>query len=405
MRRLGLLVLGGALWLLLAAVPVFADGGPHVANINNGTQGISADSCAGCHRAHTAQTDTLTLQEVPDLCLTCHGASGTGATTDVEDGIQYALASAGTRDGSIVLGALRGGGFVNAEIGSGDTYRISYSANHGGVPAVGFLSKVPVGTPAPVTSTHMNLDDPAALVTVWGNGADGSGAGGTSSLNCTSCHNPHGNGQYRILNPLPELADGSALESSMAGDVDVSDAPLPSSNDVRNYTVIQTQGGTGTLTASQVVTVPDYSSTAGDYLHRKVPWNSSSGANDAPNGQPATFNDQINAWCTQCHTRYASTGASATRTDDDIYTHEHSTAGTARGLACTTCHVAHGSNAQMTGTYSSDFPWPGNAAPASGDSRLLKIDNRGTCQACHDPTGTVSATSPPVGPAPSPLVP
>jgi hypothetical protein len=59
---------------------------------------------------------------------------------------------------------------------------------------------------------------------------------------------------------------------------------------------------------------------------------------------------------------------------------------------CTQCHVAHGSNAVMGGTYSSSFAYPvelGGAAISAPSSRLLKIDNRGTCQACHDATGTV----------------
>ena len=58
-RRLALLFAGGAVWLFLAAIPVLADGGPHVAAINSGVNGgLTADSCAGCHRAHTAQGAT-----------------------------------------------------------------------------------------------------------------------------------------------------------------------------------------------------------------------------------------------------------------------------------------------------------------------------------------------------------
>ena len=49
-----LLVAAGGLWLFLAAVPAFADGGPHVASMNTGVCCLTADSCAGCHRAHTA---------------------------------------------------------------------------------------------------------------------------------------------------------------------------------------------------------------------------------------------------------------------------------------------------------------------------------------------------------------
>ena len=55
MRRLMLLIAAASLWLFLAAVPALADGGPHVASVNSGVSSLTADSCAGCHRAHTAQ--------------------------------------------------------------------------------------------------------------------------------------------------------------------------------------------------------------------------------------------------------------------------------------------------------------------------------------------------------------
>jgi hypothetical protein len=148
---------------------------------------------------------------------------------------------------------------------------------------------------------------------------------------------------------------------------------------------------------SEVQAIAGYTSTAGDYFHRTVPWDpqvddtvigSSTGltSNDAPNGQPTTFNAQINAWCSQCHSRYlAGSGSYQTDSGDGIFTYRHTNTS---NKPCTTCHVAHGSNATMDGLYSSDFPYPDGAASAS--SRLLKIDNRGTCQACHDPTGTVA---------------
>ena len=67
---------------------------------------------------------------------------------------------------------------------------------------------------------------------------------------------------------------------------------------------------------------------------------------------------------------------------------QHRTRGES-GRSCTTCHVSHGSNAVMDGTYSSTFTYPDGAASAS--SRLLKVGNRGTCQLCHEPTGTATA--------------
>ena len=405
MRRWALLLAGGAVWLLLAAVPVLADGGPHVAAVNNGTGGINADSCAGCHRAHTAQAVPLLVEEEPALCLTCHGASSAGATTNVANGVQYTLASDGGR-GGVILGALRGGGFETAAIGSDQVSRYAYLSGS----SVRELSKVPVKTDGSgaiagqaVTSVHMDITAAPAPAVAWGNGAVSTSAspGGTMTLECTSCHNPHGNGQYRILNPIPGSGETNGTFTVAATAAPVTDAPAVSPGDVRNYTVIQTAGPSYLLTASQVAT-GGYANTTGDYFHRKVPWSSSSGGNDAPNGDPANFNTQITAWCSQCHTRYLST-AYDFDTGDSIYKYRH---GTSR-VACTTCHVAHGSNAQMTGFNSTHQAYPGGTSPtatAETDSRLLKIDNRGTCQACHDPTGTVTAGTY-VGPLPTPGVP
>ena len=406
MRRLMLLVAAGSLWLFLAAVPVFADGGPHVASVNNGTAGVNADSCAGCHRAHTAQGEYLLVESSASAsCLTCHGSTGLGATTDVENGVQYTLGTTEVRGGQ-VLGYLRAGGFVNARIGSNETVRIGYDRGGG---AISQLAKVPVRTAGsqPVTSVHIrNVQGvPGVADTIaWGNGPNTltPDAGPSVEVECATCHNPHGNGQYRILNPMPDPAETTPDQFvPAAADALVTDAALPGANDTRNYTIIQTLNGTGTLTASQVAGL-SLPATAGDYWRRRVPWNQSSGtSNDAPNGQSATFYSQISAWCLTCHTRYVSRGWDVEE-PDAVYKYRHTSAASSRN--CITCHVAHGSNAQMTGFNSATMDFPGGLNAPVGDSRLLKIDNRGTCQACHDPTGTIVAGQQ-VGPTPVPLVP
>ena len=125
MRRWTILLAGAGVWLFLLAVPAFADGGPHIASVNNGTMGLTSDNCAGCHRAHTAQAEYLLKEEVPDLCLTCHGTGTLGATTDVEEGVQYAPATDGSRNTSTVLGALRAGGYLYAHIASASGARVA----------------------------------------------------------------------------------------------------------------------------------------------------------------------------------------------------------------------------------------------------------------------------------------
>jgi hypothetical protein len=209
----------------------------------------------------------------------------------------------------------------------------------------------------------------------------------------------------------------------------VSDSPIDPDGDAtdgienptKNYTVIQRRGTTPTnpltflLYARDVVSA-GYGPTTGDYFHRFVPWNQApSGTNglDAPNGRPSSFNLQINNWCLACHTRYLSSDPNTPRQDasgneDMVFRYQHQT--TTNGqTVCTTCHVGHGSNATMDSPYSRAFPYPDDPtadppAITSDSSRLLKVDNRGTCQLCHDPTNSARVGTY-TGPSPSPGVP
>ncbi len=422
MRRFALLLAGGALWLFLAALPTLADGGPHAMAQNSGSSTLTADGCAACHRAHTAKglyllNDASASVSIDNYCTTCHGAGGTGATTDVMTGIQYAVGTSTVRAVSPQLGALRGGGFQQARIDSSNAVRASYLSTRG----TSFVSKVGVTTPTAVTSAHIALSGVTGLEPqnkVWGNGT--TGAGPVVDLECTTCHNPHGNGQYRILRPVPALsatvgtfaATNTALTSVVADDAANLAAVVSPGTDARNYTVIQANplGGRYLLASQVAAGEPDtFTNTAGDYFHRKVPWNSisSTGTQDAPNGDATNFNSQINTWCLQCHSRYLSTGWDV-NTGDPTFTYRHSQT---KDKSCLTCHVAHGSNAAMNGTNTSNFPYP-DGTTKTNSSRLLKVDNRGTCQLCHEPTTTVIATTgtpgapnPITGTWPSPVVP
>jgi Doubled CXXCH motif (Paired_CXXCH_1). len=378
---------------------------------NNGTSGIKADGCASCHRIHTSKSPTgflLVSSEttITNYCRSCHGAIGAGASTDVDTGVQYALG--GITRTSTTIGALRGGGFVEARIGSATAYRLV--SNTGGVSN----SKVPVGATQPVTSAHLAIaSGVTAKNVVWGNGSLGTaGAGPTlaNEMECTACHNPHGNGNYRILNGIP---NAGAPQPNASSAVNVTDATFDPAR-TRNYTVIQVAGTPGTestylLYADQVLGT--YDPLSGDYFHKNVPYTGSTyydGPNARPNTSvnsstgygytdPAGFNVQMTNWCAQCHTRYmAASGSRSTYSGDAIFAYRHTTA---KNRTCSTCHVAHGTNAVMNQnpalgtTYSANVPYP-NGTPAAGDSRLLKVDNRGTCLLCHDPTSGSAVVAP-----------
>jgi hypothetical protein len=149
-------------------------------------------------------------------------------------------------------------------------------------------------------------------------------------------------------------------------------------------------------------------------------------------GQSTRWRQQITAWCSTCHSRYntqqpgagstavtttnpadntstnlpggvlggpfANGGSYNTDSGDAIYKFRHGT----QNRQCTMCHVAHGSDAVMdtdpttTGAqgFAGNYPYPDSTPSAS--SRLLKVNNRGTCQQCHDPTGTITWNSAPI---------
>jgi predicted CXXCH cytochrome family protein len=424
-RRAALLFAGATIWLFLLAIPAMADNGPHVAGQNStALQG----SCAGCHRAHSGQAPYLVKAAMPTLCYSCHGAGGAGATTDVQDGVAYAATStthAGTLDASggtsvslaSVSGALRGGGFQYALINTNPGAVLADSNRTIGVLSAG----------AATTSSHSVDGTP---VTMWGAGALGTPGVGTANvdLTCASCHDPHGNGQYRILKPLPDDATtGTAAVK-----------------------IIDATAGT-----SMVYTTTNYGVLGEMAADPNTPLNpdgSSLQYDTAAKTYTGTFLEASSRWCATCHTRYMSYAGSAGNksftaagTVDSVYKYRHAVrdivdpatngapttgvinpasgssqlkggatigplvssgtgysyttrgiavSGTASGLnsaaaagdllttsapRCITCHVAHGSDAAV-GTFASTGT---SLVTGTLDSALLRLDGRGVCQNCH----------------------
>jgi predicted CXXCH cytochrome family protein len=317
MRKAALIgILAGVSLALLAltgggAQVASADAGPHVATGSDATP----DKCAGCHRIHTGQNEYLlkdagTLEE---FCYSCHGIGGPGSDLAAQEGALYGSPSGPPYGTGSIVGALRSGGFDFAMIDTDD----------GTADQIGALA-------APVASQSWHTTDGTAG-TLWGNGAIDSGAGPSYTLDCASCHDPHGNGQYRILRTVPT--------GSGAAPVAVPDQPDPKT----------------------------YSTT--NYLYPSGPVSSTT----------------MSSWCATCHTRYWANASPPTNSGDDIYAFRHRSDGSSN-RGCTTCHASHGTNALMTGLYSSTVEWPGGGSGTTdlNNSRLLKMDNRGICIKCHD---------------------
>jgi hypothetical protein len=335
----------------------------------------------------------LLKQQQVDLCFSCH--DGTASSLNVKNG-KYGAD-----------GGLRGGGFFNAIMDTnGDAVLAPVSG--------------------PTTSTH-SVDGSAQ--TIWGGGLPSSGLGTADvELSCANCHNPHTQqsgtvaatdvsgtlvGTYRMLRPRPEggynngggaLVDyGNGIPVTPATPVNPADPayawnPLAGWNAVSlpddptdtytySYALKSTTGGYGIPTrAGQYKNVAYASSGAG--------W-----VGDAWTTGTTTLRSyqrsKLSLWCGLCHTRYVTDREVGTwynnpypdaTNPDPTFTYRHSSDLTGRN--CFSCHVVHGSSAQMDG-YAGvvELPkLPGDAdviPDAANNSRLLQIDGRGICYQCH----------------------
>jgi predicted CXXCH cytochrome family protein len=346
--------------------PAQADNGPHKSSaLAAGTTGAittAAGRCASCHRAHTAKAEYLLKQAQPQLCYSCH--DGTVATTNVIDG----------NDGG--TGALRGGGFANARIASGAASKTMGALD----PVTGRIATSGQTIPAlavGVATTSKHQIDGVTAGTAWGNGASGQ-LGKSLTLECGSCHDPHGNGNFRILRPIP---------------VDSGYAP----REIKAAVVASAAGVTPVVLAQPAVMSPVTGIKIPDAVAKVYTTTNYwlSGDTNVPADPTATLTGSIKAgdvpadgyinnvanWCTTCHTRYlAGSGSYKTNSGDATYTYKHRSDANYKGSApnCITCHVSHGSNASAGGGL-----MPGDT-PAGADSRLLRVDNRGTCSMCHN---------------------
>ncbi len=268
------------------------------------------DACAACHRAHTATSPITwtdgggadksalligdpTETQIRDWCYTCHGNSGSGAATDVQDGI-YDSAELPNNEGTNYATTqsedqtiLNGGGFDRLD-GAGGAY----------------------------TSSIHQVDGVTTTLVAWGGTADKGGStnesantGGTReggdmmSLDCADCHDVHGSSNYRILlDETNELTSGG-YAGDFKNDVDPDPTPWVISNEV-GYP----NGVAGDLgwrlhrSADDYGYEPDY--TEARYA-RPV-------GNDTDKG--------ISGWCASCHTEYntvSSSGQAAYDSDDD----------------------------------------------------------------------------------------
>jgi hypothetical protein len=325
------------------------------------------------------------------------------------------VAATNVVDGNDGATGLRAGGFNNAQIGSGlatkdmgatDAATGRTATLNQTIPNLPVLATTAGGN---TTSKHQ-IDGNTAGV-AWGNGLADTTVGKSLTLECGSCHDPHGNKNYRILRPIP-TDSGMAIQqikAAVAYKAAVIANPLAVPPVVGSPEVL---AAAAVMTPATGINIPD--ATAKVYTTTNY-W--LSGDSNVPVDATATLTgtkkatdlaadgyiNNVSNWCTTCHTRYLAgsgsykTALAGTGTLTEVgqtpkvnvdvnFTYRHRSDANYKGGAanCITCHVTHGSNASVTSSAVAGGLNPGDTAAAAGDSRLLRVDNRGTCSMCHN---------------------
>jgi predicted CXXCH cytochrome family protein len=417
MKKLLFAVVLGLLLIAAFATVALADNGPH------GNFAADTDACASCHRAHTAQGADYLLKssDVYLLCTNCH--DGTGAYTNVVNGVYEnavipALAAPYGTQGDKGQG-LFGGGFENAAMDTTRTLVNGYVA--GAYPL-----------PAAVTSHHDT--DTGTAGTVWGSG-DLNSVDGTFALECTSCHDPHGkagrvggvsNGSpiasYRLLRFNPTGSNGfettgnsaayftnaGVTQAGATGGVYVADVATKwytvNTDSTIDSSVVAYRKRGGTPWWAYINMPGDYAGRT--YIYQRPAFAVVAGtaatassqiscspvANGAAldtsctySGANGTFNNtvpmgQLGYWCATCHDRYlAGSAGRTTASGDSTYMFRHASVGSVG--SCVACHTSHGATSVMS-TFAAGETL-NTAAGLTGNTNMLKLDNRALCADCH----------------------
>jgi len=333
MRRFWLIATLAALFVLLLGGVAMAGAGPH--------QGPgfpqNTDACAGCHRAHTAVHSSILKAGATfyDFCTSCH--DGTGANTNVVNGVFVGtITTWGTQSYGTAGAGLNAGGFSQAKPYTGRSGR--------------------TGTSAAVTSKH-NVESDTDTYTAWGGG--NTGPGYTMPLRCVNCHDPHGTSDYRILKDDPNPGNG------------YNPGPILSNETTPNFTSIQYKSGQSAWCVdchTQYLTMqgtrPESDPVTGSQ--------NTAGTYDAGDGQGAKvrYRHPVNATIGTAKANNLNTHIQLPA-DQGTYNADIQPGDQ---VQCLTCHQAHGTSATMSSI--------ATVAPAN-DSALLRLDNRGVCQDCH----------------------
>lgn len=344
-----------------AALPITS--GPH------GRFTTNTNGCGRCHQLHRAPTQrlirfnvTISNNPIYDVCTYCHSFNGQ-STYDVKDGMIW-----DTNDGKRY--ATNGGGFERMLVveGKAPVATLTKASSSHRVAASGTLN-------GDGTYTYIRYNAPGGYVETLPSND------GHVELKCSSCHQPHGTANSRLL-----------LTQVLSKDSSGNNLWRPTSS-----------GGTKVIVK---VTNPFADETT-------------------------QYNEEIATFCGACHYDYVSSNASSKSGYYDATKYRHKmkmgpdsglnniasndgtfgynsgkmilplasigndgNSGTAANtVICLTCHYAHGTFARVDGikTYddlSLNSTTKLNTTGSFETPKNLRLDNRGVCQNCHNRTAS-----------------
>jgi len=325
----------------------------HSADVNNaglyGTQRThgnfqnNTNACSNCHSTHNGQNEMLLMKEGDkDLCLSCH-------------------------DGTM--------GFYNVESPSGAGVFDFDTNGHTSVSMHNVSADIQIGT-AP--GAYKNTS--------------------TAELECSSCHNPHGSANDRLLT---EKVNGATFATSIVGGVPTA---VPTGNSTiklkltedPNFAAVNAATGPNGVkitTSAGPVTTATYGGQYGDVYYSQFcgachddyfgKRNTGTSTNPAPGKASASD---------------ATVPASYGHNNLTYGKYSHTTNSDKQGRNCAACHYAHGTDADQTmmdalGMKATDYvtnkSWTSQQAAdymkdvTPGGSALKKFTNKAVCFACH----------------------
>ncbi len=414
------------LFVALALIALTALVVPTVASANfaiHGNYVSDTDACAGCHRAHTSVSSITwdgkgtersallvsSATKMSEFCYACHDATGQGADTNVQEGV-YEGTLYGSQDATLNGGGTEWmpvyntslGQWVNAPVTSSHIYwGDSWGAYGGGLPG---NSPYPDGNPS--TSPTMAAGESVQI-----------------KMDCATCHDPHGSANYRILKAQVNGNNvggyvGSGTDPDPDGFVSSVETGWPAGgfrlhtaypNYKPDYTTPRyakgydmIAAGSGTLTENTTKGMSGWCAGCHTTYLRDANELFTKSDGTPYRASASTYNAGEGGGLRRRHrhpinvplSAYAGPDAASMVITASVLPLAHSLDESATGRAqtsgdwieCLTCHRAHGTVATMTGWADNNLAATemGNQYISGTPSALLRLNNRGVCESCHN---------------------